>query len=73
MSVLFALWFFSVSVVVCVIRPTDDHGPVWIWIASVGVVLGTLLLAGGFYALGRPSARAYFQLKENTSPASVEV
>lgn len=59
-SLLFALLYFAVSIAVCILRPTDQHGPVWIWIAAVSVVLGTLLLAGGFYALGRPSARRHF-------------
>jgi len=61
-SLLFALFYFSVSATVCVLRPTDHHGPVWMWIAAVGVVLGSLLLFGGFFALGRPSARNHFGL-----------
>jgi hypothetical protein len=52
--------YFSISAVVCVLRAMDAHGPVWMWIASVGVALGSLLLIGGFYALGRPGARIYF-------------
>lgn len=56
----FALLYFGVSAVACVLQPADRQGPVWVWIASVGVVLGSLLFVGGFYALGRPSARQYF-------------
>jgi len=57
---LFATLYFSISAVACVLRPMDAHGPVWMWIASMGVALGSLLLVGGFYALGRPGARIYF-------------
>ncbi len=56
----FALLYFGVSIVACVLQPMDQQGPLWIWIASVGVVLGSLLLIGGFYALGLPSARRHF-------------
>jgi hypothetical protein len=56
----FALFYFGVSVAVCILRPTDRHGPVWIWIALVGLALGSILLLGGFYALSRPSARLHF-------------
>jgi hypothetical protein len=59
-SLLFALLYLGVSAVVCVTRPTDPHGPLWVWIAAVGVALGGLLLVGGFYALGRPTARRHF-------------
>jgi hypothetical protein len=64
----FALLYFGVSILVCVLRPSDQHGPVWVWIASVGVVLGMLLLVGGFHALGRPSARRHF----GVMPAATE-
>lgn len=59
-SLLCALFYLGLSGVACVLRPTDAHGRVWIWIASVGIVLGSLLLLGGFYALGRHSARLHF-------------
>lgn len=59
-SLVFALLYFGVSVFACVLQPADQRGPKWIWIASVGIILGSLLLVGGFYALGRPSARRYF-------------
>ncbi len=55
-----ALLFLGVGCVACVLRPSDQHGPVWVWIACVSVVLGSLLLVGGFHALGRASAKRYF-------------
>jgi hypothetical protein len=56
-GLLFALAYLGISAVVCLLQPADQDGPVWIWIAAVGVVLGSF---GGFHALARPSARRYF-------------
>ena len=53
-SLVFALLFFGVAGAVCVYRPTDPRGPVWIWIACVSVVLGSIVFAGGF---GRSGGR----------------
>jgi hypothetical protein len=59
-SLAFALLFLGVACAVCAFRPTDAHGPVWVWIACVSAVLGSVLFVGGFCALGRSSARRYF-------------
>ena len=64
LSLLGSMFFFAVAVMVCIYQPIDDRGPVWIWIALVSVSLGSLLFAGGFHALGRPSAARYFAPSE---------
>lgn len=61
-AALCGLLFASVGVFACVARPTDQYGAVWVWIACVSFVLGSILVAG-FVALGRPSSRAHYRLE----------
>lgn len=61
-ALLFGLVFTGVGVAACVVRPTDQYGAVWIWIATVSFVLGSCLFAG-FFALGRPSAKAHYRFE----------
>ncbi len=62
-ALLFVLWFLAGSALVCVAQPHDEQGPVSVWVRAWMVGVGLALagvLAAGFVALGRPSARRYF-------------
>jgi hypothetical protein len=61
LAFLATLWFAFIGVFACVAQPVDAQGRVWIWIACVSAVLGTLV-GIGFVGLGRPSARRHYGL-----------
>jgi hypothetical protein len=62
-SALFCLWFLGFSALIPFADLRGEHGPVpWegrIYMIGVSLVLAAIL-AGGFIALGRPTARSYF-------------
>jgi hypothetical protein len=66
-SVVCALFFAGVATLASVQQPMDPAGPIWIWVACGSYALGSLLVVGGFYALGRPSARHYFMSRQEAA------
>src|SRR5262249_39135346 len=58
-ALVFTLVYLGVTMMVCIAQPRDGHGRVWVWIATVGLALASIL-AGSFFALGRPSARRFY-------------
>lgn len=61
LALLASLWFGFIAAYACIDRPVDARGRVWIWLAVVSLVLGSLV-ATAFFGLGRPSCRRHYGL-----------